>query len=504
MSIDTEGIVCHVGPNGAMVNQDVMQKVLGTKRKLVAILNLMIIKEKRGPAKQKGFGLKIIKGYRFATIDSIKYVTIPIPIAHKLSEHGIIQKLIFDEVPEPVVIPEERKESTEEFYDYQHTVIDYFSSETSPIHKNGRLYLEMNTGLGKTRVACGIIHRMGLSALIIVPTLAIREQWLEEIKTVLPKIKCGAYTNSDKQPMDANTHDIVIGIVNTIRNKTSEFFDGYGVVVIDEAHEYHSDKNSNILHLARNKFVIGLSATPNENPNGLDRLVNLFLNDPINVETIPGFNLDADNFQVRVRQVQYANDPEYCEVITNGAGMVSAILSIERFIQDPARLQMLTNETFRLFNLHESDEAEAYGLVDGATHGIFIFAELRSFLTVIYDALLELFSEDDIDAPEITILKGGAKKTEMLKAKKSRIVLTTYGYSRRGVSLTEMTSILLATPRRNGLKQIIGRVLRKGGNETIVREIVDVVDTRTCLRSQFNDHKKIYESRNYPINVVHL
>jgi len=62
-----------------------------------------------------------------------------------------------------------------------------------------------------------------------------------------------------------------------------------------------------------------------------------------------------------------------------------------------------------------------------------------------------------------------------------------------------MTCIIEATPRRNGLRQILGRILRRGSDESIVRQVVDIVDTRTGLRSQAADRRKIYLEKGYPI-----
>ena len=62
-----------------------------------------------------------------------------------------------------------------------------------------------------------------------------------------------------------------------------------------------------------------------------------------------------------------------------------------------------------------------------------------------------------------------------------------------------MTALVLVTPRRNGMRQIIGRILRRGSDENIVRQIVDIVDVCTVLKGQFAERKKIYKERKYPL-----
>ncbi len=87
----------------------------------------------------------------------------------------------------------------------------------------------------------------------------------------------------------------------------------------------------------------------------------------------------------------------------------------------------------------------------------------------------------------------------MAQARASPIVLTTYGYSRRGISLGGMTAIVMATPRRNGMRQILGRITRRGSDQTIVRQVVDIKDMETPLRSQSSDRRRVYKEKRYPI-----
>ena len=88
------------------------------------------------------------------------------------------------------------------------------------------------------------------------------------------------------------------------------------------------------------------------------------------------------------------------------------------------------------------------------------------------------------------------------RARGAHIVLTTYGYSRRGVSLVEMTALVLATPRRNGGRQLVGRILRRGSDQSIVRQIVDVVDVSTGLGSQRAARAGVYAAKGYPVHRV--
>ena len=113
---------------------------------------------------------------------------------------------------------------------------------------------------------------------------------------------------------------------------------------------------------------------------------------------------------------------------------------------------------------------------------------------------------DDIMLPRpgparaISILRGGVARDAVGKARAAgaHVVLTTYGFSRRGISLPDMTALVLASPRRHGSTQTLGRILRRGSDESILRVIVDVVDVCTGLKSQSTERKRAYTMKGYP------
>lgn len=420
------------------------------------------------------------------------------------------------------------------------------------------VYLQMDTGLGKSRVAAAVAARRGEPALVVVPTDAIAEQWVDEFAELCPGLAVAVYRNpaprARRPAPGPETHDVVIVIVNTLRDKPPAFMEGYGLVVLDEAHEYHSACNSRVLWLAQTRAVLGLSATPAERPDGLDRLVELFLGAVVvAARDVPGFDAGAVAFRGRVRAIEYAGHPDCCETAVTPAGTMSAVLTIGNLTRDAARARLVAAEAVRLYFRHEDADAAALaaeGLgprpAAAATpahpagglrrHGVLVFAEHREYLPALRDALAqglaarlgaaaaaealyapelgagrELAPElggDPAAAPErelaVSILRGGVAKTAVGDARRlrSHVVLTTYGYSRRGVSLPEMTALVLATPRRNGSVQILGRILRRGSDESIVRVVVDVVDVRTGLKSQAAARRRAYAAKGYPVERI--
>jgi hypothetical protein len=341
------------------------------------------------------------------------------------------------------------------------------------------------------------------------------------------------------------THDLVVVIINTFRDKTPEFVEGFHSIILDEAHELHSVHNSRALWLAQAPLVLGLSATPLERPDGLDRYVTMHLGAPVPLTAVPGCAVAAVRFRGEVRLVEYAGPvgaPE-CETVVGAAGAMSAVMTIGRVLGDPARRRLVAAEVLRLLRAHTdwpADELARAGLgprpPEAATpalptggvrrHGVFIFAELREALPALR-AELERVLGEPVLAPEldgiglagvasgaapaaaampISILRGGVARDAVSTARalKSHVVLTTYGFSRRGISLPDMTALVLASPRRHGSTQTLGRILRRGSDESILRVVVDIVDVATGLKGQAAERKRAYAGKGWPVARVQV
>lgn len=472
---------------GLLINRSDLTARLGGSAEYTKFLNAHTVKENVVPGKFNMFAVKALKPYQ-VDIDSILFPRRFISIFNN-SKVNTIQQI--DVIPCPVDrIPEYTPSIM--FTNYQQVGIQHVS-EILPVKHAA--YIKLGTGLGKTILGLGLIMRMGVRTIVIAPTKAIAQTWIDDGLITCPQLRVVLYKPN------AAEHDVMVIIINSFYKHTIPFLDGYGMVIIDEAHEYHSPTRIDALWLAQAvPYLVGLSATPDSASHGLDKIVYKFLGAPIDILELPGCQVPDVFFKVGIKAIKYKGDPKYSDRILTSGGTMSTMLTIGNMVRDASRMKLVVHEILRL---------------RAAGHGVMVFAELRSYVAEIAKALAEyepVLVDDGTtsdsassasSASSVSILQGGTSAEQLANTKKAgaHIVLTTYGYSRRGVSLVEMTALVLATPRKSNTIQIIGRILRRGSDMTKVREIVDIVDMNSGFQTQFTERKKIYDIQRYPVNI---
>jgi len=535
-------ITGYITPLGIKINEKKLLDRLGDRAKLNKLIKALTVKEKPLPGRPRTYNTRT--AYR--RMDNSIYV--PKAKADTFLKNKIINDIKQSKnynipISRTIGVSEDniKWEIARSFYDYQVIAAEYIVENY--YHKLHNIaYVHMDTGVGKTCFSIAVSSMLKGPTFIVAPTDKLRNDWIEEFKTVFPNLIVNAYKNlpkklsakSKKKEFNSTNSDIVVGVINTVCKKDVGFFEGYRLVIIDEAHELYSPTKMDLLWLLQEaENVLMLSATPDSAIHGLDKIVYHFAGNPIYVaKDIPGINIDKSIFMGRVREINYYGHPDHCEVVLSEAGTINSMGTIGNLLKDPYRLQLVVHEIKQIYNSHNTLSpdlmlemgigprplnvaSEKFPENEIRTHSIFVFAELRSYLTILRDELLKSFSADEIDIPElmdtdesisesteIGVLRGGASVKDCELAKHARIVLTTYGYSRRGVSLTNMTTLILASPRRNGLHQIVGRITRSGSDQSIIRQVIDIKDMCSPLKNQNSERRKVYKDRKYPIYIV--
>ncbi len=365
--------------------------------------------------------------------------------------------------------------------------------------------LNLQAGMGKTFISLKLISELKCRTLVVVHNENMLNQWYKLLVDNFPNNTTGKYYGKNK-----TLGDNMVGIINSLVKEELSiksmggnitprtFFDMFDLVIFDEVHLYSSKENRKIYNVAQSPYMIGLSATPDEHEKNWDKINEWGVGPVLTASNLEGFVLNEVKFKGHVTKVCYSGPPEYTEQITNAKlDLVSVPLMIEQLADDPYRFYMLMDLIMDQYNKGMNT---------------LVFADRRSYLERILNELefrkLEAsILENDQDKKNLNGIKafnimGGSKESEFALAKETgNIILSTYQYMSTGISIQKLNSVILCTPRKSKSKQIINRIFRLGSDESIVREIIDIVDMKVSLKKQWYQRKLYYDEQDFTIEV---
>jgi superfamily II DNA or RNA helicase len=369
----------------------------------------------------------------------------------------------------------------------------YYNDKTCRMGGAG-LILNLEAGQGKTYVAMALMSRLSVKTLIVVHNTTMLSQWAELLKECFPSLEIGYYYGKKKQK-----GDVTICVINSLTCSKNplifsdgtpflDFLSGVGFCVFDECHEYCSKKRRTVFDKCQSMYMLGLSATPEERLDKLDNVIKWNIGPVLKASDITEYKTGGEVlFKGHVSMIKYYGPEEYTRPIYNMAlEMISVPLMIEQLVNDPYRTNII---------LEYAEKYAAKGM------NIFIFADRRSYLETIEKNLNTKCQYMTKDLDTITVM-GGSKDADMKRAKeRCNIILSTYQFISTGTSIPKMNCVILATPRKTKSRQFINRIFRLGGDNNIEREIVDIVDMRTCMKNQWYARKKYYQEKNFTIDA---
>ena len=134
-------------------------------------------------------------------------------------------------------------------------------------HRRGIIALP--TGSGKTRLAIDAIRRTGLSALCLVPTRVLLDQWLREIAAVYEGA-VGCYGDGAR-----HLAPVTVATFESAYRHMAQLGNQFGLVIVDEVHHFGAGLRDEALEMMLADARLGLTATPPRDAAVLARLAEL-------------------------------------------------------------------------------------------------------------------------------------------------------------------------------------------------------------------------------------
>lgn len=417
-----------------------------------------------------------------------------------------LRKYIEIDIRLPELLPLDNVEMLIDLYpDQQYIVDELLVRNFTPefiANGEGAALLNLGAGKGKTMVAAGLISKLKVKTIYVVPKVPLVDQAISDLKVCLGGCSIAKYSASLANKIakgKATLPDILVIVINSAILHP-DLFKSYSMVIFDEVHQYCSKKRRDIFRIAMLPIAFGMSATTNQRKEGDDKISHgelAFSGILYAAELLKDLPVEpAPKFDIDVEIINYYGSEEYSKTLKHeSTGEIFCHYMHQQACADPHRLQLALNEISKLYNWRGAE---------GQQHLIYIFAEELEPLCKMYTLLSKKYGEE-LAAPEFRSLVGGAKSEILLEIRKSaRIILTTYGYSGTGMSINHASAILFLTSRKAQMEQILARILRRGSDLTIRRQVRDIVDAKTPLRHQVKVRKEAYKFYEMNIKERHI
>lgn len=383
-----------------------------------------------------------------------------------------------------------------------HIINNIFSKKRVTAGSAGCI-LNLEAGQGKSFVAAYIGYVLQKRFCVIVHSTSMVQQWITVLNRCFPNVAIGQYYGKKKVLGDimvmvvdsANSAEFRFGSEKkqTLQTFTSiEYYSMFGFTIFDECHEYCNNTDGKIFTKAQTNYMLGLSATPDENANKFDRIAWWGIGPVLVANELLGYQSIDSNFTATVYRVQYHGPESHTKRLVNEAtAMTSTAETINMICSDQYRTALVLDCIMKCL------EQNRY---------TYVFAWTRDYLEQLRVALSEAYHVDGAivsDEKEFIRLVGGSKAADLEHAElKSKVIFTTYAYGATGRSIIKMDAAVLATPRKSKMKQTIGRILRLGSDASINRLIYDICDMKLLLKNQWSVRNKYYKSKLFTIETI--
>lgn len=348
--------------------------------------------------------------------------------------------------------------------------------------KNGGGILQLGTGFGKTITFLYVLSQLKCKAIIVVNKIPLLQQWQIEISKFLPHASIGIIQG--QKNVDVNDKDIVIAMLQSLAkiDYPDALFNEFKLTLIDEVHNTASTLFSKVLFKLCSKYTIGLSATPNR-ADGCEYVFMWHLGDIVYKSDVV-----RKGKTPIVRHIKI-NSNDYKEVVSVNKYTSQSTIQFSGMLTDLITMEKRNKLIVELIKKYCSENRK-----------ILVLSERRNHL-------IELRNNLNLDNVPFTygLFVGSMKIQELEKSKNCNVILATYAAFSEGVSVKDLDTLILTTPKKfighlkntkkkesGKLEQIVGRIFRKE-HTTNHPLIVDLQDNFSVYKNQSNGRKKFYK-----------
>jgi len=374
--------------------------------------------------------------------------------------------------PEKDVIPMGEKISVGfvgNLRDYQTQLVKKWMNSTK---KYGCGLIEADCGAGKTVIATNIISKIGRKTLIIVHKEFLLRQWHERLGQFLPSARIGLIQGPT---IDVEDKDIVIGMLQSLSMKDYEksIFSQFGLTIIDECHHISAEVFSRVLFKAVTKRILGLSATM-DRQDGLTKVFKMFMG-PI----VARWKRGAQE-NVTVKAIEYScDDADYNKMLLNYKRQTDFVKMITKIVD-------FTHRTEFILNVLMDTWKESSGQ-------ILIIGHRKSQLIYIHDAIKQR------GFATVGYYVGGMKEKDLKISEGKNIVIGTYKMAEEALDIKSLTTILMATPKKD-VRQSVGRIMRSKGKKFII----DIIDTHPNFQRYWTERRRWYNRQHFNVMYTNV
>lgn len=319
-------------------------------------------------------------------------------------------------------------------------------------------------GFGKTATALAIIAREKQKTLIVVPTTALRQQWMVEIKKFLG-VTAGQFGTG---VLNTDSPIVVANIQTAIKHITT-LASQFGLIILDECHRCPASTFLSLLEASRAKFRIGLSATA-WRKDGLHCL-------------LPGL------FSPMMITPEKANtlDPLVIQVPYHGFELVSN----EATPWAVSETQLYEDQKYRDLCAFLLDATVVLGYKPLLTANRVEF--IQNLVDVTRSKFAPITSNESIDAREASL--NAVRKGEL------EGLVGTLSILKEGVSCNDLSCLILTSSTNNKavVAQVVGRIMRLADNKKNPI-VIDITLPKSNLgQKHARERRTIYKNQGWSV-----